>query len=126
MGGLKKVSGEEEKMGNTSAPPLYCACSCFDHRAEPCGACPLNQGSLRASQPACSTFSGAGQEDGWGVSGVGGGLQEEIPEDDFSCYLLEMKKWEHKKNLSCKEKHSSSHEGNEIRGNCETQRFDQT
>ena len=72
-----------------------------------------------------------------------GGLQEEIPEEDFSCYLLEMKslgshlplggiktvkkkKREHKKSLSCKEKHSSSHEGNEIRGNCETQRFDQT
>lgn len=70
-----------------------------------------------------------------------GGLQEEIPEEDFSCYLLEMKslgshlpprgkkhfkKWEHKNNLSCKEKHSSSHEGNEIRGNCETQKFDQT
>lgn len=28
------------------------------------------------------------------------------------------------KHLSCREKHSSSHEGNEMRGNCETQRFD--
>ena len=30
------------------------------------------------------------------------------------------------KNLSCKEKHFSFHEGNEIRGNCETRRLNQT
>lgn len=142
MGGWRKVSGEEEEMGNTSAPPLYCARSCFDHRAEPCGACPLNQGSpaglLATLFHLLRSRTG---EDGWGVSG-GGGVQEEIPEEDLSCYLLGMKgrvwvptspqeaknikKDGNIKNLSCKEKHSSSHEGNEIRGNCETRRFDQT
>lgn len=84
MGGLKKVSGEEEKMGNTSVPPLYRACGCFDHRAEPCGACALNQGSLRASL--FHLLRSRTGEDGWGVSG-GGGVTGRDPRRGFLMLL---------------------------------------
>ena len=127
-------------MGNTSAPLLYCARSCFDHRAEPCGACPLNQGSSAGLLATLfHLLRRRTGEDGWGVSGGWRGTgrdpkrfvmllagNEESGSPPPHQEAKTIKKDGNIKNLSCKEKHSSFHEGNEIRGNCETRRFNQT
>ena len=78
-------------------------------------------------------------EDGWGVSGGWRGTgrdpkrfvmllagNEESGSPPPHQEAITIKKDGNIKNLSCKEKHSSFHEGNEIRGNCETRRFNQT